>query len=110
MFNIGDIVRCNPSSFSYRIKEVDKVSGPIPKYKLSDGEFEFWDYCFGWEKIVGPEEVLENGEVLTDDSWFKMVEDEWREVIVRIRTFSYKSHIYYCKTTNNILEEFKELK
>lgn len=110
LFNIGDIVRFNLSSVSYEIKEIDTISSPLPRYKLADGEFEFWDYCFGWEKVISLEEVLENGKVLTDDAWFKMVEEEWKEVVVRIRTFSYKSHIYYCKTINNDLEEFKELK
>lgn len=112
MFNIGDIVRFNLSSVSYEIKEIDTISSPLPRYKLADGEFEFWDYCFGWEKVVSVEEIINCGEELVKEKYTKTIHN-WGDDFdfeVEIKIIKYDTHIYYCKMINNDISYFKELK
>lgn len=113
MFEIGDTIYLSPNSIKYTVKEIDNITGPIPKYKLADQEeFEFWDYCIGWEKAIQSEEVLKKGEILIKDEFFEVLHD-WEDEFdfaIQIRIIKYENHIYYCKLINDILKEFKELK
>ena len=114
MFKIGDIIYKNESSVPYTVQDIDYVSGPMPKYKLFQGDFYFWDYCIGWKKLTTPDEALKYGEVLTDDEFecdildstgFQIDETNY----YRIRTISYDNRIFYHKMINGEVVEFKEL-
>ena len=102
-FDVGDIIYKDESSVSYTVSEIDEMSGPIPKYKLVQGDFSFWDYCIGWKKLVTPNEALRYGEVLTDDNLYceLRAEDGFEDYkYVRIRTILYESRIFYHKMMN----------
>lgn len=114
MFNIGDIICKDESSVPYTVGEIDIISGPMPKYKLTQGNFSFWDYCIGWEKMVESDDALRYGNILTDDMFEKRVIDDsgWdliRTDYVRIRTISYDNRIFYHKMVNGEVIKFKEL-
>lgn len=106
-FNIGDIICKDETSVPYTVTDIDEVSVPVIKYKLTQGDFSFWDYCIGWKKLVTPDDALRYGEVLTDDI-FDLGSD-WKNYDVRIRTIHYESHIFYHKMVNDEVVEFKEL-
>lgn len=103
-FNIGDIVCKDEVSVPYTVENIDYVSSSIPKYKLVQGDFSFWDYCAGWKKIVTPDDALRYGEVLTDDRY--TIDVSWH---YRIRTIRYESRIFYHKMVSGEVVEFKEL-
>ena len=103
-FDIGDIIYKDESSVPYTVTEIDEVSGPLPKYKLTQGNFSFWDYCIGWKKLVTPHETLRYGEVVTDDRYDLDV--SWH---YRIRTIRYDGRIFYHKMVNGEVVKFKEL-
>lgn len=107
MFNIGDIICKDKSSVPYTVSDIDTVTVPMPKYKLVQGNFSFWDYCIGWRKLVTPDECLRYGEVLTDEQihCFPRGRVGW----VRIRTISYDNRIFYYKMVNGEIIDFKEL-
>ena len=107
MFKIGDVIYKDESSVPYTVEDIDVISGPMPKYKLADGDFKFWEYCIGWKKVVTEDEVLRYGNVLTDEQihCFPTGEVGW----VRIRTISYDNRIFYHKMVNGEVVEFKEL-
>lgn len=107
-FNIGDIVCKDYTSVPYTVEDIDVISGSMPKYKLTQDDFSFWDYCIGWKKLVTPDDALRYGEILTDDI-FDLGSD-WKNYDVRIRTIRYESHIFYHKMENGEVIEFKELK
>ena len=106
-FDIGDIICKDEVSVPYTVAEIDFVTGPMPKYKLTQGNFIFLDYCIGWKKLVTPDESLRYGEVLTDEEihCFPNGKEGW----VRIRTIRYESRIFYHKMVNGEVVEFKEL-
>ena len=114
MFNVGDIICKDETSVPYTVDEIDYVSGPMPKYKLVDGNFKFWDYCIGWKKVAIEDDVLRCGNVLTDDEFecdildytsFQISEINYH----RIRTIRYDNRIFYHKMMNGEVVEFKEL-
>lgn len=112
MFNIGDIICKDESSVPYTVGEIDIISGPMPKYKLTQGDFSFWDYCIGWKKLVTPDDALRYGVVLTNDELYcEMTGADWFSDYgcVRIRTISYDNRIFYHKMMNGEVVEFKEL-
>ena len=112
MFNIGDIICKDESSVPYTVTEIEALTCPMPKYKLTQGDFSFWDYCIGWKKLVTPDEALRYGEVLTDDNLYCEIqaEDGFEDhKFVRIRTISYDNRIFYHKMVNGEVVEFKEL-
>lgn len=104
MFKIGDIIRLNQNSVSYKVKEIDMITNSLPRYKLSDGEFEFWEYCIGWEKLISPKDILKDGKILTYDKY------NCEKFFYEIYTILYESKIYYLKEINYEIKEFKELK
>lgn len=110
-FNVGDIIYKDESSVPYTVTDIDEVSMPMPKYKLVQGNFSFWDYCIGWKKLATPDDALRYGEVLTDDMVFgkpqgkSVLDMDW----IRIRTIRYESRIFYHKMVNGEVVEFKEL-
>lgn len=110
-FNIGDIICKDETSVPYTVAEIDSITGPMPKYKLAQGDFSFWDYCIGWKKLATPDEALRYGEVLTNDMVFgkpngkSVLDMDW----IRIRTISYDNRIFYHKMVNGEVVEFKEL-
>ena len=106
-FNIGDIICKDEASVPYTVAEIDSITGTMPKYKLVQGNFSFWDYCIGWKKLVAPDDALRYGEILTDDI-FDLGSD-WKNYDVRVRTIRYESHIFYHKMVNGEVVEFKEL-
>lgn len=106
MFNVGDIICKDETSVPYTVEDIDVVSDSMPKYKLIEGNFKFWDYCIGWKKLVTPDEALRYGEVLTDDSYYV---DGLNGGSHRIRTISYDNRIFYHKMVNGEVVEFKEL-
>ena len=53
------------------------------------------------------DDVLRYGTILTDDELFDRCDDMAAEV--RIRLCSYESVIYYIKTVNGEIEEFKKV-
>lgn len=109
IFKVGDIIRRDEVSMPYTVKEVDTISTPLPRYRIADGEFgefSFWDYCFDWQKVIMPDEALRYGEVLTDDMYYV---DGLNGGNHRIRTISYDNRIFYHKTLNGEVVEFKEL-
>lgn len=113
-FNVGDIIYKDETSVPYTVEEIDVVTGTMPKYKLSDGDFKFWDYCIGWKKLATADEALRYGNVLTDDMFEKRITDDlgWdliRTDYIRIRTISYDNRIFYHKMVNGEVVEFKEL-
>lgn len=119
MFKIGDIICKDESSVPYTVTDIDKVSGPVIKYELTQGNFIFWDYCIGWKKLVTADEALRYGEVLTNDDIAKR-EDETSYVkncivtqirykYIRIRIIRYDNRIFYHKMVNGEVVEFKEL-
>ena len=111
MFNIGDVICKDESSVPYTVEDIDVISGPMPKYKLIQGDFSFWDYCIGWKKLVTADDVLRYGEVLTNDMVFdglkgkSVLDIDW----IRIRTISYDNRIFYHKMANGEVVKFKEL-
>ena len=109
MFNIGDVIYKDESSVPYTVQGIDYVSSPMPKYKLVDGNFKFWDYCIGWKKLVTADDALRYGEALTDDNWYYFNYDNAREDFVRVRTIRYDNRIFYHKMINGEVVEFKEL-
>lgn len=106
MFDIGDKIYKNESSVPYTVDEIDTVTGPMPKYKLIQENFSFWDYCIGWKKLVTSDDVLRYGDVLTDDSYYV---DGLNGGHHRIRTIQYESRIFYHKMINGEVAKFKEL-
>ena len=111
-FNIGDIICKDESSVPYTVTEIDEISGPMPKYKLVQGDFSFWDYCLGWKKLVTPDDALRYGEVLTnDESYCDMPGADWFSDYgyIRIRTIRYDGRIFYHKMVNGEVVKFKEL-
>lgn len=109
MFNIGDIICKDETSVPYTVEEIDIISGPMPKYKLTQGDFSFWDYCLGWKKLVTSDDVLRYGDVLTDDNLYTIEFCPKKENYTRIRTISYDNRIFYHKMVNGEVVEFKEL-
>ena len=109
MFNIGDIICKDETSVPYTVEEIDIISGPMPKYKLRQGDFSFWDYCLGWKKLVTSDDVLRYGDVLTDDNLYIIEFCPKKENYTRIRTISYDNRIFYHKMVNGEVVEFKEL-
>lgn len=111
MFKIGDIICKDETSVPYTVAEIDEVSGPIPKYKLEDGNFSFfsfWDYCIGWKKLVTKDEVLNKGKLLTYDSFNE--NHPWdSNVYTEISTILYDNRIFYIKQVDYEVVEFKEL-
>lgn len=107
MFNIGDVIYKDESSAPYTVEEIDVIVGPVPKYKLADDDFKFWDYCIGWKKLVTPDDALRYGEVLTDD--MNYVCSPNGDLGIRIRTIRYDGRIFYYKMLNGEVVEFKEL-
>lgn len=108
-FDIGDIICKDETSVPYTVAEIDSITGPMPKYKLAQGDFSFWDYCIGWKKLATPDEALRYGEVLTDDSWYYFNYDDAKEDFVRTRTIRYDNRIFYHKMVNCEVVKFKEL-
>ena len=111
MFNVGDIICKDETSVPYTVEDIDVVSGPMPKYKLIEGNFKFWDYCIGWKKLVTPDEALRYGAVLTDDDSYYEIKKHVTvcHICKRIRTISYDNRIFYHKMVNGEVVEFKEL-
>lgn len=111
MFDIGDIVCKDEVSVPYTVAEIDFVTGTMPKYKLVQGNFIFWDYCIGWKKLVTPDESLRYGEVLTDDELHYELKGHVTicPIHKRIRTIRYDNRIFYHKMVNGEVVEFKEL-
>lgn len=109
MFKIDDIICKDGTSVPYTVAEIDIVSGPMPKYKLTQGDFSFWDYCLGWKKLTMPDDALRYGEVLTDDNLYTTEFCPKKENYTRIRTISYDNRIFYHKMVNGEVVEFKEL-
>ena len=105
-FNVGDIICKDETSVPYTVEDIDVISGPMPKYKLVEGNFKFWDYCIGWKKLVTPDDALRYGNILTDDSYYV---DGLNGGSHRIRTISYDNRIFYHKMVNGEVVEFKEL-
>lgn len=111
-FDIGDIICKNETSVLYTVEDIDVISGPMPKYKLAQGDFSFWDYCIGWKKLATPDDVLRYGVVLTDDELYcETTGADWFSdyVYIRIRTIAYDNRIFYHKMVNGEVVEFKEL-
>lgn len=108
-FNVGDIICKDETSVPYTVTEIDTLTCIMPKYKLTQGDFSFWDYCIGWKKLVTPDESLRYGEILTDDSWYYLNYDNAREDFVRVLTIRYEYRIFYHKMVNGEVVEFKEL-
>lgn len=108
-FDIGDIICKDETSVPYIVEDIDIVTGPMPKYKLSDGVFKFWEYCIGWKKVVIEGNVLRYGNVLTDDNLYTIEFCPKKENYTRIRTISYDNRIFYHKMVNGEVVEFKEL-
>lgn len=107
-FDIGDIICKDETSVPYIVKDIDVISGPIPKYKLVDGNFKFWDYCIGWKKVVTKNEVLNKGKLLTYDSFNENY--PWdSNVYTEISTILYDNRIFYIKQVDYEVVEFKEL-
>ena len=106
MFNIGDIICKDETSVPYTVEDIDALTCTMPKYKLTQGDFSFWDYCIGWKKLVTPEDALRYGKILTDDEF---VEHGIIYRPIRIRTISYDNRIFYHKMVNGEVVEFKEL-
>lgn len=105
-FNIGDKVRDSEMQDYLEIVDIDKVTNALPKYKLHDDWGDFWSYCFGWDKEYNANEVLRYGSILTDDSYYV---DGLNGDSHRIRIISYDNRIFYHKTVNGEVVEFKEL-
>ena len=106
-FDIGDIICKDETSVPYTVEDIDIISGPMPKYKLVEGNFKFWDYCIGWKKLVTPDDALRYGDVLTDDMNYVCRAEG--DLDIRIRTIRYDSRIFYHKMVNGEVVEFKEL-
>ena len=106
-FNVGDIICKDESSAPYRVTEIDTLTCIMPKYKLTQGDFSFWDYCIGWKKLVTPDDVLRYGKVLTDD--MNCVCRAEGDLDIRIRTIRYEYRIFYHKMVNGEVVKFKEL-
>lgn len=106
-FNVGDIICKDESSVPYTVEDIDVISGIMPKYKLVEGNFKFWDYCIGWKKLVTPDDALRYVEVLTDDMNYVCRAEG--DLDIRIRTIRYEYCIFYHKMVNGEVVEFKEL-
>lgn len=114
MFNIGDVIYKDESSVPYTVEDIDYVSGPMPKYKVFQDDFYFWDYCIGWKKVVTEDEVLRYGNVLTDETilidQYYIINGSLNKIeYIRIRNISYDNRIFYHKMVNGEVVEFKEL-
>ena len=108
MFNIGDVICKDESSVPYTVEDIDYVSGPMPKYKLFQDDFCFWDYCIGWKKVVTADEVLNKGKLLTYDSFNE--NHPWdSNVYTEISTILYDNRIFYIKQVDYEVVDFKEL-
>lgn len=107
MFNVGDTVYEKDKNRPWVIEEIDLFANPIPKYKLVQGEWSFWDYCVGWKKLVLPDEALKYGEILTDDMFY--VSKPTGDLDIRIRIILYDNCLYYFKMINGDIIKFKEL-
>lgn len=108
-FNIGDIVCRDDSSVPYTVVDIDKVSRPMPMYKLAQGDFSFWDYCICWKKFVSSYEAYTYGEILTSDCYYKFNYDDAKEDFITIYTIRYDGRIFYYKAINTKVVDFKEL-
>lgn len=108
-FNVGDIICKDETSVPYTVEDIDVVTSIIPKYKLVEGDFSFWDYCIGWKKLATSDDVLRCGKILTDDNLFVMEFCPKKAKYTRIRTVSYDNRIFYHKMVNGEVVEFKEL-
>lgn len=108
-FKIGDYVRPNYLKDWVKITDVDKLTMPTIRYKLNLNGYEWWDVCFGWEKKSDEQDVLRNGEYLTDDQLHYFTCSPKQENHVRIRIIKYEDKIYYHKMVNGEVVEFKEL-
>ena len=108
-FNIGDIVYRNDKSIPYTVIDVDKVSKPMPIYKLAQDDFSFWDYCICWKRFVSSYEARNCGEILTSDCCYKFNFDDAKEDFVEIYTIKYEDRIFYYRAINGKVEKFKEL-
>lgn len=111
-FKIGDIICKDEVSVPYTVENIDYVSSPIPKYKLVQGDFCFWDYCVGWKKLVTSDDVLRYGVILTNENLYCELQTEHdfkNYKYVRIRTISYDNRIFYYKMVNGEIIDFKEL-
>ena len=110
-FDIGDIICKDETSVPYTVTDIDEVSGPVIKYELTQGDFNFWDYCIGWKKLVTPDDALRYGEVLTDDDSYYEIKKHVTvcHIYKRIRTISYDNRIFYHKMVNGEVVKFKEL-
>lgn len=106
-FNVGDIICKDETSVPCTVTEIDTLTCIMPKYKLTQGDFSFWDYCIGWKKLVTPDDVLRYGEVLTDDMNYVCRAEG--DLDIRIRTIRYEYRIFYHKMVNGEVVEFKEL-
>ena len=106
-FNVGDIICKDETSVPCTVTEIDTLTCIMPKYKLTQGDFSFWDYCIGWKKLVTPDDVLRYGEVLTDD--MNCVCRAEGDLDIRIRTIRYEYRIFYHKMVNGEVVKFKEL-
>ena len=108
MFNIGDIIYKDESSVAYTVEEIDLITGPLPKYKLADGNFKFWEYCIGWKKVVTEDEVLNKGKLLAYDSFNE--NHPWdSNVFTEISIIQYDNRIFYVKQIDYEVVGFKEL-
>ena len=107
-FNVGDIICKDETSVPYTVEDIDTVTEPMPKYKLTQGGFSFWDYCLGWKKLVSKFEVLNKGKLLTYDSFNE--NHPWdSNVYTEISTILYDNRIFYVKQVDYEVVEFKEL-
>lgn len=111
MFKVGDKIYTHPSNIVYTVLEVDYISEPIPKYKITNDQVIFWDYCFGWQKVIVPNEILTYGEILIDE---QMLVPQGEIFIgcfdsIKIKIIRYDHHIFYFKLINNKIVKFKKL-
>ena len=110
MFNIGDKVYSvwEPEKIGI-IKSIDAISYPEPKYTVvyPDGS-EYANYGACFKLVIDVDDVLENGEILTWDSFnenHSWVSNEYTEIY----TIRHESHIFYVKKVDFEVVEFKEL-
>lgn len=102
IINIGDKVKFAENQFV--VTDIDRLSQPVPYYKLmsldGDKSKTIWSNGVSLKKIVTPSEVIGNGEQITFDV---------NEKNQCVGTYEYNSHIYYIKTYEDKVVEFKEL-
>lgn len=107
-FNIGDVIYKDESSVPYTVEDIDALTCTMPKYKLTQGDFSFWDYCIGWKKLVTADEVLNKGKLLTYDSFNE--NRPWdSNVYTEISTILYDNRFFYIKQVDYEVVKFKEL-